>query len=86
VVLRGVNAPSISWNDHLGRYVSVSSRLLSNDVLVRTAPAIEGPWPTMGLVITPSEGGILAAGEGNDYLAMEQAGLGDASGRSIAFE
>ena len=81
-----MNAPSISWNDHLGRYVSVSSRLLSNDVLVRTAPAIEGPWPTMGLVITPSEGGILAAGEGNDYLAMEQAGLGDASGRSIAFE
>ncbi|MBN8616067.1 MAG: DUF4185 domain-containing protein [Deltaproteobacteria bacterium] len=83
VVLRGVNAASISWNEHLGRYVSVSSRVLSNDVLVRTAPAIEGPWPTTGLVITPSEGGILAAGEGNDYLAMEQAGLGDASGRSI---
>jgi hypothetical protein len=56
------------------------------EVIVEAERAIEGPWPTMGLVITPSEGGILAAGEGNDYLAMEQAGLGDASGRSIAFE
>lgn len=83
VVLRGVNAASISWNEHLDRYVSVSSRVLSNDVLVRTAPAIEGPWPASGLVIAPSEGGILAAGEGNDYLAMEQVGLGEASGRSI---
>ncbi len=83
VVLRGVNAASISWNAYLGRFVSVSSRFLSNDVLVRTAPAIEGPWPTSGLVITPSEGGVVAAGEGNDYLAMEQPGLGDADGRSI---
>lgn len=83
IVLSGVNAASITWNAHLGRYVSVSSRLLSNDVLVRTATAVEGPWPRSGLVIRPSDGGILAAGEGTNYLATEHAGLGDASGRSI---
>ncbi|MBX7196713.1 MAG: DUF4185 domain-containing protein [Sandaracinaceae bacterium] len=83
VLLLGVSAASLSWNAYLGRYVMVASRLASNDVVVRTAPAIEGPWPTSSLVIEPSDGGILAAGEGTNYLAHEHEGLGNPDGRSI---
>jgi hypothetical protein len=82
-VLLAVNAASLSYNEHLGRFVMIASRLGSDDVLVRTAPAIEGPWPTSSLAIVPTEGGILAAGEGTNYLAHEQPGLGEPDGRSI---
>lgn len=82
-VLLAVNAASLSYNEHLGRYVMIASRLGSDDVIVRTAPAIEGPWPTSSLAIAPSDGGILAAGEGSNYLAHEQPGLGAPDGRSI---
>lgn len=83
VVLRGASAVSVSWNEHLGRYVGVSSRIFSNDVEVRTAPAVEGPWPRSGVVIAPSDGGIQAAGEGFNYLALEQPCLASGDGTSI---
>ncbi|HEX4420269.1 MAG TPA: hypothetical protein VH165_20275 [Kofleriaceae bacterium] len=37
------NGPSIVWNPHLGRYLSVVSEVVSNTILLRTAPAIEAP-------------------------------------------
>jgi len=83
VVLRGASAVSVSWNAHLGRYLAISSRIFSNDVVVRTAPAVEGPWPRTGLVIAPAEGGILAAGEGFNYLALEQPCLASGDGSSV---
>ena len=35
---------AVSWNAHLGRFLSASTPGFSTDVLLRTAPAPEGPW------------------------------------------
>ncbi len=35
---------SVAWNEHLGQFVSASSPGFSSAVLLRTAPAPEGPW------------------------------------------
>jgi len=35
---------SVSYNAYLGKYLAVSSKLLTNTVVLRTAPAPEGPW------------------------------------------
>ena len=43
-VIPDANILSVSWNDYLQQYVAVYSRLLSNDVMIRTAPKPEGPW------------------------------------------
>lgn len=84
IVIRGVAGElSVSYNAHLGRYLAVSSQLASNNVVLRTAPAIEGPWPTGGVTIMPSDGGIVAAGESYDYLAKEHAELASSDGHQI---
>ncbi len=84
IVARNVaSVMSISWNAWLGRYLSVSSQLGSNDVVLRTAPAPEGPWPATGLVVHAADGGILAAAEGANYLAQEHVALGSTDGRAI---
>jgi hypothetical protein len=74
---------SVTWNPHLGAFLAVTGRRLSNDVLLRTAPSVVGPWPSYGVVISPAEGGIIAAGEGNNYLAQEHAALSAPDGSSI---
>jgi len=84
IVIRGVvSEVSVSYNAHLGRYLAVSSQLGTDSVVLRTAPAIEGPWPTSGLTIMPSDGGILAATDGRDYLAKEHPALSSSDGREI---
>jgi hypothetical protein len=85
IVIRNVSAlTSLSYNAYLGRYLSVSSQLGSNDVLLRTAAHIEGPWPTNGVVVHAIDGGgILPAGEGTNYLAQEQVALSSADGHQI---
>jgi hypothetical protein len=35
---------NVSWNDYLQRYVAVYNQPLSGNVMIRTAPAPEGPW------------------------------------------
>lgn len=35
---------NVSWNDYLQKYVAVYNHPLSGDVMMRTAPAPEGPW------------------------------------------
>lgn len=84
IVIENVgSAHSVAFNAHLGRYLSVTSRPFSNDVLLRTAERIEGPWPASGVVVRAEEGGILAAGEGSDYLAQEQPALSAPDGRTV---
>jgi hypothetical protein len=84
VVMRFAGAAvSVSYDAYLGRYLSVTSVPGSNDVLLRTAPHVEGPWPTSAVTLHPADGGILPAGEGSNYLAQEQAALSSADGRSI---
>ena len=83
-VIRSVGAAhSVTWNAHLGRYLSITSAFFSNDVLIRTAEHVEGPWPTSGLRITPSDGGILPAGEGSNYLAQEHVALSSTDGTAV---
>lgn len=43
-VFWGANILSVSWNSYLNRYVAVYSAFFSQNVIVRTAPAPEGPW------------------------------------------
>lgn len=78
------NAPSIVWNAHLGRYLSVVSEVLSNTILLRTAPAIEGPWDG-GTEIQPSDTGVLPPTSSSDYnyLALEHAELDSPDGSQI---
>lgn len=84
IVIENVGAAhSVTWNAHLGRYLSITSRPLSNDVLLRAADRIEGPWPEAGVVIGTESGGILAAGEGSNYLAQEQPALSAPDGTSV---
>jgi hypothetical protein len=35
---------SVTYNDHLRAYLAVYGEKFSNDVVLRTAPAPEGPW------------------------------------------
>jgi hypothetical protein len=35
---------SVTWNDYLGKYVAVNTRILSSKLSIRTADRPEGPW------------------------------------------
>lgn len=43
-VFTGLDIMSVSWNNYLQRYVAVYDKLGTQDVVMRTAPAPEGPW------------------------------------------
>lgn len=43
-VLTGNDILSVAWNEYLGAYIAVYSQPLRDRVLLRTAPAPEGPW------------------------------------------
>lgn len=43
-VFDGAPMLDVHYNEHLRRFLALYSRPLSNDVVVRTAPAPEGPW------------------------------------------
>ncbi len=43
-VFTGDNILSVAWNNYLQRYIAVYSATFSNKVMMRTAPAPEGPW------------------------------------------
>ncbi len=75
---------SISWNPYLGRYLAVSGAVVSSTLLLRTAPAIEGPWSD-AVEISPAAGGILSPTSSSDYdyLFVEHPELRSADGRSI---
>lgn len=84
VVVRGVGAAiSVHHNAYLGGYLMVTSPVFSNDVALRVAERIEGPWPRASVVVHADDVGILSAGEGFNYLAQEQPALLRADGREI---
>jgi hypothetical protein len=59
-VFDGLDILSVSWNDYLHRYIAVYSSLLSQNVMMRTSPAPEGPWSDELLLFTamaPVDGG-----------------------------
>jgi hypothetical protein len=84
VVVEGVGvAVSVHYNAHLGGYLMVTSPSFSNDVSLRVAEHIEGPWPRSGVIVPADEIAILSAGEGNNYLAQEHVALSSADGRQV---
>ena len=84
IAIDHANAPSISYNAHLGRYLAVTCKVVSSTVLLQTADAIEGPWGE-GVELAAGATGILAPKNGSDYnyLCVEHPELASADGTSI---
>ncbi len=69
-VFENANILSISWNDYLQQYVAVYSQLFSQNVLMRTAPAPEGPWSreiTAFVAMQPTSGNVYDAHAHAEY-------------------
>jgi hypothetical protein len=47
------NEMSAAFNKHLGKYVAIHSYLRENKIVMRTAPAITGPWSEAEIVFRP---------------------------------
>jgi hypothetical protein len=59
-VFNGLDILSVSWNNYLQRYIAVYSSLFSQNVMIRTSRAPEGPWSDEVLAFTalqPADGG-----------------------------
>jgi non-specific serine/threonine protein kinase/serine/threonine-protein kinase len=56
-VIDGASLMSVAWNGYLGKYVAVNTRVISPEILVRTADRPEGPWSEAAIV-----GGIPSKG------------------------
>ncbi len=57
---------SVHYNDYLGRYLAVYNAPLDDDLYIRTAPALEGPWSSQELAVTTMPG----VGDGVNYGGM----------------
>jgi hypothetical protein len=51
-VFNGLDILSVSWNSYLQRYSTVYSSFFSQNVVMRTSPAPEGPWSDELLLFT----------------------------------
>jgi hypothetical protein len=72
---------SVSWNQHLHRFVAIHSRCFSREVVMRVSHRPEGPWsaPTVLFTVPPP-----AAGDkGFVYGGKEQIGLSEEGGRVV---
>lgn len=75
----GAPIMSVHWNTWLGAYVAVYSRPLGNDVVMRTAPALTGPWSDEGLLFVANRG----TASGWTYDAVAHAELSGDGGRIL---
>jgi hypothetical protein len=69
-VFDDANILSISWNIYLQQYVAVYSQLLSQNVVMRTAPAPQGPWSrevTAFVAMQPTSGNVYDAHAHSEY-------------------
>jgi hypothetical protein len=76
-------ALSIEFNAFLGRYLAVYSKPLSNDVALRTATHLEGPWTDAEVIVPGTTPGLVTSDAGVNYLAHEHAELRSPDGRTI---
>lgn len=53
-IMHGVGELSVMWNDHLGQYISLTTDPF-NSVVMRTAPAPQGPWSPPRVLIDTRE-------------------------------
>jgi hypothetical protein len=69
-VIPDANILSVSWNDYLQEYVAIYSQLLSDNVMIRTAPSPEGPWSGERTLFTaqrPTSGNVYDARAHAEY-------------------
>jgi Domain of unknown function (DUF4185) len=77
-VFNGLDILSVSWNEYLQRYITVYSALFSQNVMVRTASAPEGPWSAEMVAFT-----ALAPASGNTYDAQAHSEYDTNGGQTI---
>jgi hypothetical protein len=66
----GASILSVAWNDYLQQYLAVYSEPFSQDVMLRTAPAPEGPWSQPVKAFTamqPAQGNVYDAHAHSEY-------------------
>jgi hypothetical protein len=59
-IMGGAPIMNVSWNDYLQSYVAVYNAPFSQQVMMRTSPAPEGPWSaeiTAFSALSPANGG-----------------------------
>ncbi len=72
---------SIQRNPWLGKWLAVYSKPLSDDVALRTADAITGPWTDPEVVVSGSA--FVTGDAGTNYLAKEHGALRSVDGKQI---
>jgi hypothetical protein len=77
-VFNGLDILSISWNEYLQRYIAVYSALFSQNVMVRTASAPQGPWSNEMIAFT-----AMAPANGNTYDAQAHSEYDTNGGQTI---
>jgi uncharacterized protein DUF4185 len=69
-VIPDANILSISWNAYLQQYVAIYSQIFSQNVMIRTSPAPEGPWSgerTAFVAMRPESGNVYDARSHSEY-------------------
>lgn len=79
VLFDGAPIMSVSWSGALAAWLAVYSQPLSNDVVLRAAPALTGPWSAPLRLFVADPG----AGEGAVYDAQEHAEFAEDGGRVL---
>jgi hypothetical protein len=80
-VLDASSSLTVQFNSHLGQWTASYSKVLSNDVLMRTAPALTGPWSDATLLFTADRKGQ----DGTSYDATPHAEYEEDGGRVLYF-
>lgn len=68
------NEMSSSWNEHLGCFISLTTYRRDNVLVIRTAPALTGPWSEPQVVFRPertSDEALFNAGKEHPEFARE---------------
>ncbi|HYA97883.1 MAG TPA: DUF4185 domain-containing protein [Methylomirabilota bacterium] len=69
-VFDGSSVASVWWNPFLQRYIALYCKAFSEDIVMRTAPAPEGPWSSETLLfraMKPAEGNVYDAHAHPEY-------------------
>jgi hypothetical protein len=80
-VLDASSILTVQFNQHLGQWTAAYSGVLSNDVLMRTAPALTGPWSDAVKLFTADRKGQ----GGTSYDAQPHAEYAEENGRILYF-
>ncbi len=75
----GASTVTVERNAYLGLYTAVYAAPMSNDVVIRTAPALTGPWSAPALLFEADKPG------GNAYDAAPHAELEEQGGKVLYF-